>query len=165
MDEYAAPAGDVVRRSHPLSFRGAAERWLGSLDAPLQPRRKRRDLPRRVQCRCHRPPHPRPWWDRRVLRRHRCSRPRRLQRTGAWRRLDGCAPGGAERVHEDDQFGFAPELAGTWRTFREPLGRSACASAWGLVACNSTAAATAGWTGRRRSCDSRFRESRATTIR
>ena len=40
MDEYAAPAGDVVRRSHPLSFRGAAERWLGSLDAPLRPRRR-----------------------------------------------------------------------------------------------------------------------------
>lgn len=38
MDEYAAPAGDVVSRRHPLSFRGAAERWLGSLDETLQPR-------------------------------------------------------------------------------------------------------------------------------
>lgn len=38
MDEYADDSGNAVNPSHPLSFRGAAERWLASLDRGLQPR-------------------------------------------------------------------------------------------------------------------------------
>ena len=38
MDEYADQAGKALSPSHPLSFRGAAERWLASLDRGLQPR-------------------------------------------------------------------------------------------------------------------------------
>lgn len=37
MDEYASSTGEPISHLHPLSFRGAAERWLGSLDAALQP--------------------------------------------------------------------------------------------------------------------------------
>lgn len=38
MDEYADHSGNAVSPSHPLSFRGAAERWLASLRRGLQPR-------------------------------------------------------------------------------------------------------------------------------
>lgn len=38
MDEYADRSGNAVGPGHPLSFRGAAERWLGSLDPALRPR-------------------------------------------------------------------------------------------------------------------------------
>ena len=37
MDEYADRDGKAVRPNHPLSFRGAAERWLGSLAKALRP--------------------------------------------------------------------------------------------------------------------------------
>lgn len=40
MDEYADRLGRAVDPNHPLSFRGAAERWLGSLPVSLQPRSK-----------------------------------------------------------------------------------------------------------------------------
>ena len=38
MDEYADRRGKAVSPRHPLSFRGAAERWLDSLGAALRPR-------------------------------------------------------------------------------------------------------------------------------
>ena len=37
MDEYADRDGRAVRPDHPLSFRGAAERWLESIDETLRP--------------------------------------------------------------------------------------------------------------------------------
>ena len=37
MDEYAAADGRALPPDHPLSFRGAAERWLGSIDEHLRP--------------------------------------------------------------------------------------------------------------------------------
>ncbi len=37
MDEYADPAGKALASSHPLSFRGAAERWLQSVEKALRP--------------------------------------------------------------------------------------------------------------------------------
>ena len=37
MDEYADRDGTAVGSDHPLSFRGAAERWLGSIDEALRP--------------------------------------------------------------------------------------------------------------------------------
>ena len=37
MDEYADRDGRAVRSDHPLSFRGAAERWLESIDERLRP--------------------------------------------------------------------------------------------------------------------------------
>ncbi|MDE0103462.1 MAG: hypothetical protein OXN89_13885 [Bryobacterales bacterium] len=37
MDEYADSSGAAVPPSHPLSFRGAAMDWLGSLDPRLRP--------------------------------------------------------------------------------------------------------------------------------
>lgn len=37
MDEYADPSGMAVPIEHPLSFRGAAERWLRSIDEGLRP--------------------------------------------------------------------------------------------------------------------------------
>ena len=37
MDEYAEPSGEIVGPDHPLSFRGAARRWLLSLPEGLRP--------------------------------------------------------------------------------------------------------------------------------
>ncbi len=37
MDEYAGPGGDALPPHHPLSFRGAALDWIGSLAPPIRP--------------------------------------------------------------------------------------------------------------------------------
>lgn len=50
MDDYADAAGNALDSSHPLSFRGAVDSWLETIDPQLRPKRENVVFPNESNC-------------------------------------------------------------------------------------------------------------------